>query len=373
MRRAVLAALLLGAGPAAALDRPEAVLQVFQFPADAIPRIDGDPGDWAAVPDSYTVRSAMFGADDASGRHPDPKSLNATIKVGWVKGMNRLYVLYEAYDDYWDFTTPGLDQDILELIVDGDRSGGPLIARFHPDTAPPNVPRVNASDGRTLSDADGWFAFQNRHAQNYHIFTPARDKDWTMAWGPQAAWIKRLPWSNMAYRYAFKPGERGKLTAEFWITPFDLADAEGPGRSVETRLIENAIIGLGFAIIDRDGGGTSRFWNLSYPQHTMYGQASALRAFRLMPLAPAPAIRADWSFTILDRSTRTVAFHDDTQAAVTTRRWDFGDGETGTGPSPVHRYARPGKYVVVLHVDGPTGGSSLSKVWDVSFVGDPPK
>ncbi|MEG3166489.1 PKD domain-containing protein [Sphingomonas sp. PB2P19] len=129
------------------------------------------------------------------------------------------------------------------------------------------------------------------------------------------------------------------------------------------------------AIIDRDGPGISRFWNLSAPQHTMYGQASALRAFRLMPIHPklAPQIRADWSFKILDRSTRTVAFHDDTTAAVTARRWDFGDGETATDAAPVHRYARPGKYVVVLQVTGPTGHSALSKVWDVSFVGDPPK
>ena len=373
MRRLLPLLLLFAASPATALDRPDEVLRVFQFPADAIPRVDGDAGDWAAVPAAYAIRSEQFAADDGSGRHPDPKSLRATIKIGWVKGLNRLYILFEAWDDHWDFASPGLDQDILELVVDGDRSGGPLIARFHPDVAAPGQPRPAASDGRNLSDEDAWFGFQNRHAQNYHIFTPAWNKDWSMAWGPQAPWLKRLPYSNAAYHYTFKPGEAGKLTAEFWITPFDLADADGPGRSVETALHENAIIGLGLAIIDRDGPAGSKFWNLSSPRHTMYGQASELRAFRLMPLDPPPPIRADWSFAILDRATRSVAFRDDSQGRVTSRRWDFGDGESSTEDAPVHRYAKPGKYTVVLQVIGPGGTSTLSKVWDVSFIGDPPK
>ena len=65
-----------------------------------------------------------------------------------------------------------------------------------------------------------------------------------MAWGPQADWIKKLPWSNVAYNYNFKPGESGKLIMEFWITPFDYAGAEGPQRAVESELRENKIIGM---------------------------------------------------------------------------------------------------------------------------------
>jgi hypothetical protein len=47
-----------------------------------------------------------------------------------VKRLNRLYFLYEAYDNHWDFGQPGLHNDIFELVVDGDLSGGPLIPRF---------------------------------------------------------------------------------------------------------------------------------------------------------------------------------------------------------------------------------------------------
>ena len=59
------------------------------------------------------------------------------MRVAWVKGLNRLYFLYAAYDDYWDFTLPGLHNDIFEIVVDGDMSGGPLIDEQHPYPALP--------------------------------------------------------------------------------------------------------------------------------------------------------------------------------------------------------------------------------------------
>ena len=35
-----------------ALARPGVEFKIFQFPADKIPRIDGDPSDWSIVPES---------------------------------------------------------------------------------------------------------------------------------------------------------------------------------------------------------------------------------------------------------------------------------------------------------------------------------
>ncbi|WP_343517582.1 PKD domain-containing protein [Sphingomonas sp.] len=350
------------AAPPAAAGGNGPAFRIFQFPADAIPRIDEDAGDWAMVGPGYAIGTGAIAADDGSGRRPDPKSLDVRVRVGWVKGLNRLYFLYEAQDDYWSFAQPGLANDIFELVVDGDRSGGPLIARFHPEL------------GKALSHHDGWFGFQNIHAQNYHIFTPAGDKDWAMAWGPQASWIKRLPWSNIAYRYDFKHGAPGRLVMEFWITPFDRADPDDPAKSVETRLTEDQVIAMAWAVIDDDGpGGKRGFWNLS-PHHTMYGQASQLCPFRLMPLDPglAKPAAAQWSFRIVDRVRRTVAFRDES-AGATSWKWDFGDGASSTEQHPVHRYATPGKFVVTLEVVGPKGTARLQKVWDVSFTGDPPK
>ena len=339
----------------AALERADTAFKIFQFPADQIPRIDGNADDWAIVPESYVVGIDKLSNDSSRGQAMDRKNLDVRVRVGWVKGLNRLYFLYEATDDYWDFASPGMHNDTFEVIVDGDMSGGPLIERFHPE--------------QSLDAREKYYSFQSVHAQNYHIFTPAEGKDWCMMWGPQAAWIKELPWSNAKCSYNFRPGESGKLVLEFWITPFDYAGAEGPSRAVESVLRENKSIGLCWAVLDYDGPDKrNAFWNLS-PKHTMYGQASELVAFKLMPLEPSllKPIDAHWSFKVIDLDRRMVAFHDESIGKIATWTWDFGDGKTSSEQHPLHIYEKPGDYVVVLTVEGPEGKSRRSKVWDVTF------
>src|SRR5947209_2361508 len=94
--------------PAASAAPAQPILKAFQFPADKIPRIDGDDADWGMVPDSYAVTLAQMHDDEHKHAAPDAKDLDIKVKVGWVKGLNRLYFLYEANDNYWDFADPGL-------------------------------------------------------------------------------------------------------------------------------------------------------------------------------------------------------------------------------------------------------------------------
>ena len=363
----VLAFAALGAAPAAALERPETTFKVFQFPADAMPRIDGDATDWSMVPESYAVDTRQL--TDTDGKHPapDPATLNVRVKVGWVKDLNRLYFLYEAYDDYWDFAQAGLHNDTFEVMVDGDASGGPLIDVSHQDLFKPEIVGVErAKIDPRISTGEAHFASHGVHAQNYHIFTPAVDKDWTMAWSA-ASWIKAFPHANAATTFDFKPGEAGKLTLEFWITPYDYAGPEGPQRAVESVLRENKIIGLGWIVIDYDDVASRQragFWNLSKAA-TSFGDASALPAFRLMPLESPPALQAQWSFKIVDMDRRLVAFKDESVGTVTGWRWDFGDGTSSTEQHPTHVYKNTGNFVVILDVEGPAGKSRRSKVWDV--------
>jgi len=351
-----------------ALERPEITYKVFQFPADKIPRVDGAVDDWALVPDEYA-----YGTDqltDDRGRHPrpDPKDLDVRVRVGWVRGLNRLYFLYEAYDDYWDFSLPGLHNDTFEVVVDADLSGGPLIDHGHAEVwTQEAVGALAAVDPRT--DVSGaHHAFHGVHAQNYHVFTPAEGKDWALAWGAQP-WIKELPYANAACAYDFRPGASGRLVLEFWITPFDYAGPEGPARAVESVLAENKLIGLGWAVLDYDDVAAREshgFWNLS-PKHTLYGNASQLLGFRLMPLEPQhrKAIAAQWTHVVIDRDRRVVAFKDLSEGQISAWKWDFGDGETSTEQHPVHTYKRGGNLVVVLEVEGPAGKSRRAKVWDV--------
>ena len=99
----------------------------------------------------------------------------------------------------------------------------------------------------------------------------------------------------------------------------------------------------------------------------MYGNASELVAFKLMPLEPQflKPIEAQWSFQVVDMERRLVAFNDLSVGTVTTWKWDFGDGESSSGQNPLHHYKEPGHYVVVLDIAGPAGKSRRSKVWDV--------
>ena len=375
--RSCLAPLRLGlllaalSAPLPALEKPDRTYPVFQFPADRIPRVDGDASDWAMVPASYLIGTDELVDDTRRNPQPNPETLDVRVRVGWVKGLNRLYFLYEAFDNYWDFSLPGLHNDTFEIVVDGDASGGPLIDKGHPSVwTPEHVGAAAATpDERISVDAAHW-SIHGVHAQNYHIFTPAVGKDWTLAWGAPT-WTKELPWANAATAFDFKPGEAGRLVLEFWITPFDYAGPEGPARAVESVLTEDKIIGLAWAIIDYDDVNQNRqagFWNLS-PRHTMYGHASELCAFRLMPLEPEfrPALAADWRWQVVDMERRLVAFIDTTLGPVTSWRWDFGDGSTATEQHPQHHYEKPGNYVVVLEVTGPAGTSRRAKVWDVQL------
>jgi PKD domain len=357
--------------PAVALEKPDVTYPVFQFPPDHIPRIDGNADDWAMVPESYVIGTDQLTDDSGQHAHPDPKTLDVRVRVGWVKGLNRLYFLYEASDDYWDFALPGLHNDTFEVVVDGDASGGPLIDKGHKEFwTPEEVGAEAAAPDDRISTAEAHWAIHGVQAQNYHIFTPALNKDWAMAWGAPS-WIKEFPWANAAYSYHFKPGGKGKLTLEFWITPFDYAGPEGPQRAVESVLRENKIIGLSWAVIDYDDVNATTnngFWNLS-PKHTMYGNASELCAFRLMPLEPMfrKLIEAQWSFGVVDMDRRLVAFKDRSVGQIDAWRWDFGDGSLSTEQHPLHHYDKPGSYVVILDVTGPAGTSRRSKVWDIQL------
>jgi hypothetical protein len=353
------------------LARPDVTFKIFQFPPNMIPRIDGNTEDWDMVPESYAVgMDQLMDTEGGHGMNHDPKDLDVKVKVGWVKGLNRLYFLYEAYDNYWDFSRPDLHNDIFEVVVDGDLSGGPLIDIYHRDIwTPEAVGAARSVIDPRISRSDAHFAFHGVHAQNYHIFTPAEGKDWAMAWGC-AQYTKELPYANAAYKYNFRPGESGKLVLEFWITPFDYAGCEGPQRAVESVLTENKLIGLSWAVIDYDDVNSNKrsFWNLSHKQ-TMYGNASDLVGFRLMPLEPQfrKKIDANWSFQVVDQERKLVAFKDLSEGKIISWKWDFGDGSSSTEQNPMHQYQTSRDYVVVLNVEGPEGKSRRAKVWDVSI------
>ena len=334
--------------------RPDKEFRVFQFPKDQIPRIDGEFSDWDMVPISYSIGlEELRDMDNLPGTNLDPEDYDISVKVGWVKNINKLYFYVEASDDYWDFNDPALSQDIIELVVDGDISGGPFI-KYQNE----NINKVPLTDLH--------FKGHGAHAQNYHIFTPVQNKDWAMVWGNNS-WIKDFPYANAAYSYDFKHGESGKLRMEFWITPFDHASINGFQDSKVSELKENEIIGLSWAIMDYDG----REYCESFPtlshDNRMISNASYFCAFRLMPLMERyqKDIEADWTFIEIDRNQRWFQFLDNSAGIIDSWQWDFGDGTFSDEKNPNHRYEKAGEWTVILTVKGAAGESIRSKVWDV--------
>jgi hypothetical protein len=347
-------AFLLLSPLAFSLERPDVEFQIFQFPPDAIPRIDGETDDWDMVPESYSIGSDQLRDVQINpGAKVDPKTLDVKVKVGWVKGINQLYVLYEAYDDYWDFALANRHNDIFELVVDADLSGGPFISRIHPN--------------KDLTPMEAHLSFHGVHAQNHHINTPHEGQDWNFVWGSQP-WIGKLPYANAAYNYDFEPGESGKLILEFWITPFDHAPPD-PARAIVSQLIEDEIIGMSWAVLDYDDVNNpdrrayTGFYSLSH-EFDMIGNGNHLVAFRLMPLEDRfrDPLEATWNFKVIDMDRRLVGFQDESYGEITNWRWDFGDGNESTEQHPIHRYKEPGEYVVTLHIEGPEGKDRHTRV-----------
>jgi len=162
--------------------RPDKEFRIFQFPREAIPRIDGDTSDWEMVPESYVYRTDLLNdTEDGHGTDIDRNDLDVAVTVGWVKGINRLYFRYEAHDDFWDFerfNPRGYKNDIFEIVVDGDLSGGPFI--FNENLVPDRH-----RDQTSPISIENYTRFAGNHAQNYHIYTPPVNNAWVLVWGGQ--------------------------------------------------------------------------------------------------------------------------------------------------------------------------------------------
>ncbi len=340
------------------------LFKIFQFPTDQIPRIDGDFSDWEIVPKDYTYGTdELNDTEDGMGTDISPEDLDVKVTIGWVKEMNRLYFKYEAYDDFWDFerfNPEGYLNDIFEIVVDGDLSGGPFIYN----------PLYDRNDLKWEPQSDAYIEnhlnFSGVHAQNYHIFTPPVNNAWVLVWGSQP-WISEFPKANYAYDFDFKHGESGTLRLEGWITPYDYAPHDGPEGAIESKLWENKVIGLSWSILDFDGGKREGHVNLSHDVR-MVSNASYLCAFKLMPLEEQflPPIKADWTFEVIDKDRGIVAFKDQSVGLIEKWTWDFGDGESSNEQNPIHKFEKKGvRKVITMEVEGKQGSSKRTRYWEV--------
>lgn len=269
----LIALLLVGLPGSAEGHHPKGVVYpIYQFPPDQLPKIDGDPSDWAGIPESYKIDgSHLMDTVMGKGLNMDPKDLAVEVTVAWSPKTNRLYFLYKMYDDMHNFNFAR--GDIFEVVVDADHSGG----RYH-----------SFDDVDELAEA----RLKSTTCQNYHIFTPpAEGKAWAWVWGEQQ-WLIEEPWALHAFQYDFGFKEAGLLYLEFSITPFNYASYRGPKYSALHKMEEGDVMGLSWSVLDYDEEDQryEGFWNLSHHTRMDY-TASLLVNFKLMPLEKPKALR----------------------------------------------------------------------------------
>jgi len=239
--------------------------KVYHFPPDRLPKIDGETSDWDIIPASYVIDgSHLMDTVMGKGKNMDPKDLAVEVKVAWSEKTNRLYFLYNMYDDTHNFNFAR--GDIFEVVIDADHSGG----RYH-----------SFDDVDETTEA----RLKSTTCQNYHIFTPPhKDKAWAWVWGEQQ-WLIEKPFAEHAFKYDFGQRQSGHLTLEFSITPFNYASFRGPEYSAVHKMETGETIGLSWSVLDYDENDKQYegFWNLSHHTRMDY-TASLLVNFKLLPL-----------------------------------------------------------------------------------------
>ena len=328
------------------------VYPCFQFPDNRLPVIDGDLSDWELVGDDYAQDTFdLIEYNRRQGRNYDLQDLDVRVRTGYNPGANRIYVAVEYRDNFHNFDRvgdhrlgssrdyPGND-DIFELVVDADNSGGDFIFDLKPH-------------------------LMSTHAQNYHIYVHGRDGAHVWVWGRQH-WLGERPWAKWASRYEGAHGSAGLSTLEFWVTPFNYAHPEGPEYSALARLAEGDTLGLDYAILDRDDQEEEvvKFWALA-DTVLMYRNADFLPDFVLAPLEerleklPVAEFRSRAPDA---QNPRTVQFVNATSGEGADFLWDFGDGETSTEKDPAHCYREPGRYTVTLQARNAWGKDRKRKL-----------
>jgi hypothetical protein len=155
--------------------------------------------------------------------------------------------------------------------------------------------------------------------------------------------------------YAFTPTETMSLTAR--VNQYNKIITVFTGSSL-ANLTQVGCNAYGDPLPFRAVAGQTYYFQVG----TRYGSGTTLD----FSLAPSPPINASFYYYPSNPSSYdTVSFYsniyDPVYAPITSVQWQFGDGTTGTGSYPQHRYSVDGDYTVRMDVataDGRTGSAT---------------
>ncbi|MYF91713.1 MAG: hypothetical protein F4184_06220 [Gemmatimonadetes bacterium] len=222
------------------------------------------------------------------GHENDESNLSFRVVGSWSAGTNRLYLMMERFDNYWDRNGIGAvaaGDDSWEIMIDADHGGDRHFAL--PDD---------------YDDDDERQRNQGRFAQNAHYCWPDmpdanRAVGWKWFFNSKSTWHDVPPWGDYGFQLDGEVNS-GEVTARIEVMTGAWDDFHwiGPDDSQIHTFTEGNTMGLGWVVHDMDsaeednGGASDGGWGIN-PNIQMWFDCVNCSDFLLAPIDP----RVDFS------------------------------------------------------------------------------
>jgi hypothetical protein len=217
------------------------VIPIYELSTSDLPDLtDGSLSDWEDVLGPATLTQNDFTATNvADGAAIDPADLAYRIWLAWHSADQTIWSGIERVDDVYINTYAGGDYlnmwqyDGVEFMLDGDHSGGQYNGF--------DANAVGADQAKLLSDYQA--------QQNFAL--PSSPDGRTVGYeGNANGWATLPPYADGG------GGESGQAPTttvmEFFFTPWDALDYNGPAQSTRSTLAAGRFIGIQIAMPDFD-------------------------------------------------------------------------------------------------------------------------
>jgi hypothetical protein len=233
---------------------------VYELSTGELPDLrDASLADWEDVLGGVSWTHDDFAPLAVSdGAGIDPADLAYRSFMAWHYPTQTIYICVERVDDVYINTYPGgAPQDLwkndgLELMIDGDHSGG--------DYAGWSADDLGEETAKLL------YGYQ---AQQYVLVPESPDGKYVGHNGSASGWATDPPWGD-AGGTAFGEAPTTSIM-EAYVTPWDELNWQGPTMSKRSLLEPERIIGFQISVMDWDVVGTYHGF------HTLSGLASTWR------------------------------------------------------------------------------------------------
>jgi hypothetical protein len=282
--RASFAALLVAASATAlfAHEPPGEVFFAFQFPANAVPAMDGDLSDWQMIPADVFEASIENGLIQETVRGDagnDLSDFNARTMWGWSDATNRIYGMASVVDELLnnnrdDPTVYNYDDD-FNLFIDADHSGGDMYANEW------TTLETDAEKRQLFYTTGRLWQLHVPPIDGYYAFTYIEATDW-MTTGQELPFPEyvEIGWSRTG-----ATGGPGTYAYEIKMTPWQTWSWDGPTQSTIVDLQEGDIVHV--ATLSKDYDNDDGRYDGSYdfpPVHDCWRNASMMADFELLPV-----------------------------------------------------------------------------------------